>query len=361
MLRWCISDTDIDEIEFELSKIGESTEGSKSDLVFRLIGRKMMIKSKNRQCKMRVYCFNDRHKWGKRLIRTIRKVQDIEYKLVKDPEEVIDEIGSFVFVHPDHLNNRERDKEVIKRLSERKEVGFLPSIRELQLYDEKIAQSVEFEGWLPETWIFYDMDEAENFLKTATFPLVSKSNEGAGSSNVRLLNSKEDAFSEIKDVFSGSGIERYTKPSMQKTGVKNFQSGYVLWQEFLPSNAYDWRVVIVGGRFAWVLKRFNREDLPFASGSGKSEPITEMNDEINEILTHTFRFVSEFSFNFAGVDLVRDKQGNLKILETTTGWGEAAYPSRVFMRSDEGTWVPTVFKGEDQMKIASLAMISSSL
>ena len=110
MLRWCISGTDIDEIEFELSKIGESTEGSKSDLVFRLIGRKMMIKSKNRQCKMRVYCFNDRHKWGKRLIRTIRRVQDIEYKLVKDPEEVIDEIGSFVFVHPDHLNNRERDK-----------------------------------------------------------------------------------------------------------------------------------------------------------------------------------------------------------------------------------------------------------
>ena len=46
-----LSGTDIDEIEFELSKIGESTEGSKSDLVFRLIGRKMMIKSKNRHVK----------------------------------------------------------------------------------------------------------------------------------------------------------------------------------------------------------------------------------------------------------------------------------------------------------------------
>ena len=81
---------------------------------------------------------------GKEIDTNYKKGPRYRVQTCERPEEVIDEIGSFVFVHPDHLNNRERDKEVIKRLSERKEVGFLPSIRELQLYDEKIAQSVEF-------------------------------------------------------------------------------------------------------------------------------------------------------------------------------------------------------------------------
>ncbi len=358
MLRWCFSGIDIDKIEYELSLMEESTEGKISDKVFRLIGRSMMT-SKNPEISLRVYSFNDRQKWGKRLIRTIRKIEGVEVQLFRDPEDVVDRFGSFVFFHPDHLNNRERDKEIINILRAKKMVNFIPSIRELRLYDEKIAQTRKFQEWLPGTWIFYDKFTSEEFLKTTKFPLISKSNEGAGSSNVRMLNSREEAISELTNVFSETGMKRYTKPSMEKRGVKNFQRGYVLWQEFLPCNNYDWRVVIVGGRFAWVLKRSNREDLPFASGSGKSEPITDLNDEINEILDHAFEFATEFSLNFAGIDLVRDERGHLKILETTTGWGEAAYGSKVFMRSEEGVWIPTVFNGEDQMKVTSICIINS--
>ena len=54
--------------------------------------------------------------------------------------------------------------------------------------------------------------------------------------------------------------------------------------------------------------------------------------------------------------MVRDDEKNLRVLETTTGWGKKAFESRVFELSSDGQWVKTIFRGKDQWKIASLVM-----
>jgi glutathione synthase/RimK-type ligase-like ATP-grasp enzyme len=364
MIRWCLTSTGIDEIESELKSLGLGNEGTRSEKVFKLMSQIMIDKKADNGFKMSLFSYNDRHGWGKEITHTMQKISGVECKLFKDPKIILNKSGTVVFMHPDHLNNRDSDKEIIRSFgSLRITTTIIPSIRELDIYDEKIKQTDLFGDWLPETNYFCDRKSAEVFLDECEFPIISKSNEGAGSSNVRMINSIEEAHDELERVFSGRGMPRYTKPSMEKRGKKNFQRGYVLWQDFLDGNENDWRVVMIGRRYAWIVKRLNRKDLPFASGSGIAQSITKLSAEVEELLEYSYSFADEFSLEFTGIDIIRGKNGQPKVLETTTGWpikgsfGEMAFESTVFVRTENLGWEPTIFKGADLWKIASLAII----
>jgi glutathione synthase/RimK-type ligase-like ATP-grasp enzyme len=159
-----------------------------------------------------------------------------------------------------------------------KELGYkvYPSSKEIFIYENKRF----FSFWLkahqiahPATNVFYHKNEAESFLKGATYPIVAKTNIGASGSGVCLLKAREDALRYINDTFLGKGAWQRSGPNLQKGGLlkrglhyvihpnkigkklkvfkainDNFQKGFVIFQQYVP-HEFEWRVVRIGNSF----------------------------------------------------------------------------------------------------------------
>ena len=165
-------------------------------------------------------------------------------------------------------------------------------------FDDKVAQKYLLESIgapLVHSYVFYDKREALDWAKKATLPKVFKLRNGASSDNVRLVKTRKEAYRKIKKSF-GKGFrqynalnslkERYRKYRLGKTTVwdvmKGFirliyttdyarvtgrEVGYCYFQDFIPGNKYDIRVVVVGDK-AFAIKRMVRQNDFRASGSG---------------------------------------------------------------------------------------------
>ena len=138
-----------------------------------------------------------------------------------------------------------------------------PSWNDYWHYDDKIAQSFLFQKLKihsPNTFIFYDKNEALDFVSNkAQFPIIFKSSSGAGSSNVGMLKSIQQAKRYIKKAF-GKGIETFFKEDLQRN--------YVYFQEYLKNNDGDYRVICLGDKRIIGFYRENSPSEKFASGSG---------------------------------------------------------------------------------------------
>lgn len=159
-------------------------------------------------------------------------------------------------------------------------------------YDDKIAQCYLLRALdvpMPRTWVWYDREQARAWAQEIKYPLVLKLASGAGSMNVKLIRSVPDAHLWIERLFAhqvhnleeepfrllgfgrsfrhaASTIVRRRPTLLWDTGYEP-QSGYVLFQEFLPNNGWDTRVTVIGNR-AFAFRRFNRPGDFRASGSG---------------------------------------------------------------------------------------------
>jgi glutathione synthase/RimK-type ligase-like ATP-grasp enzyme len=178
-------------------------------------------------------------------------------------------------------------------------------------------------------------------LQFLSYPFISKASQGAGSSNVRLIKDEKQAKSEIQSAFSSSGIPCHFNLR---------QKGYLLWQEFVPGNDFDWRVIIIGKakRCGLLLKRFNKPDTGFASGSHRFEYITVLTPEVTDVLNYALRFAEAFDLTHTALDLLKDKTGKLLLLENTTIWERSqpgrSFPSKsVYFESTDKGWEPTEY------------------
>jgi len=168
-----------------------------------------------------------------------------------------------------------------------------PDQRTCWHYDDKIAQAYLFPAAgipAPRTWTFWEAATARAFLAGATYPLVMKLSGGAGSANVQLLRTPAEAAARV-DLLFGSGVrslggESLRSPAALERRVRavaavarhgrmpdpgrwwELHKNYVLLQEFLPDNAFDTRITVIGAR-AFGFRRFNRTGDFRASGSGK--------------------------------------------------------------------------------------------
>jgi len=152
-------------------------------------------------------------------------------------------------------------------------------------YDDKIAQHYLFETAdipAPKTWVWFEKESALGFVRTAAFPLVLKLCSGAGSTNVRLVRSVQEAETWINRLFDYgvAGLEREKLPLHRRllraaqlvvTGEIRLpwelHKNYVYLQEFLDNNDFDTRITVIGDR-AFGFRRFNRANDFRASGSG---------------------------------------------------------------------------------------------
>ena len=165
-------------------------------------------------------------------------------------------------------------------------------------FDDKAGQKYLLEAInapLVPSNVFYSKKEALEWAKSTTYPKVFKLRGGAGSANVKLAKDSHQAVKLIHRAF-GRGFSNYDglgglkellrKWRLGKTDIKDVlkgfyrflfppefskvagrEKGYVYFQDFIPNNDYDIRVIIIGDK-AFAIKRMVRENDFRASGSG---------------------------------------------------------------------------------------------
>ncbi|MFO1142334.1 MAG: hypothetical protein U1E59_08085 [Amaricoccus sp.] len=158
-----------------------------------------------------------------------------------------------------------------------------------EAYESKITQADLLDALQipsPRTWVYWREKDALAALPELPLPLVTKLSRGGRSEGVALISTRGEAELLIRQMFSiGLGSMGFMREKRERRWGKytplvramrrgrfkgSHERGYVLFQEFIPGNAFDTRVVIQGDR-GWASRRMVREGDFRASGSGVSD------------------------------------------------------------------------------------------
>jgi len=167
-------------------------------------------------------------------------------------------------------------------------------------FDDKVGQKYLLEAHnlpLVPTHCFFDYDTALDWIAHADFPKVFKLRNGAASQNVQLVKSKTQA-KKLLNIAFGKGFGHRTRTSILNEAfwryrrhkdiinllriIKTFilitnhpatksklpvQKNYIYFQDFIPNNQFDDRLVVIGNR-CFCIRRHCRSNDFRASGSG---------------------------------------------------------------------------------------------
>lgn len=228
-----------------------------------------------------------------------------------------------------------------------------PDFNTVWHFDDKVGQKYLLEAVgapLVPSYVFYTKQDALKWIATTDFPKVFKLRGGAGSQNVMLVRDKTSALKLINKAFGhgfkqydawGNLKERWRRYRLGKTDLKDVakgvvrfvyptdfermhqhEKGYVYFQEFIPNNTFDIRVVVVGDK-AFALKRMTRKNDFRASGSGS---IIYRKEEIDErCVKIAFEVNHKLKAQSIAYDFVFDRENNPLIVEISYGYSAPAY------------------------------------
>lgn len=250
-----------------------------------------------------------------------------------------------------------------------------PDFRTAWHFDDKLGQKYLLEAIkapLVPTYAFYSKDTALNWLRSTQYPVVFKLRGGAGSSNVKLVKDFS-AGKNLVDRAFGAGFPSYDKTGdlkevlrkflIKKSSVKNVarsirrafvstefarihgpEKGYLLFQEFIPNNSFDIRVVTIGGK-AFALKRLVRANDFRASGSGFIKYAKEEIDE--RCVAIAFETSRKLGANCVAYDFVFDSQNTPLIVEINYGFAHQSYFDCPGWWNEKLEWHPEKFNSAD--------------
>ena len=302
------------------------------------------------------------------------KANEIAYKIVdcyqSDIMHQLDDCDALMW-HINHQNSKDVlfAKQLLYSVNAAGKRVF-PDYNTAWHFDDKVGQKYLLEAIgapLVPTWIMYNKKDALVWAEKNSFPKVFKLRGGAGSANVRLAKTKSEAVQLIEKAF-GRGFsqydslrnlkERIRKYKLGKTDifdvVKGFvriiyptkytmvagrERGYVYFQEFIPENNYDIRVIVIGDK-AFAIKRMVRDDDFRASGSGNIRYEKE-NFEDTTIKLSFFVALNLKSQCVAFDYVYQDKQPYL--VEISFGFVKEVYDSCVGYWDKDMTWYPGAF------------------
>lgn len=285
-----------------------------------------------------------------------------------------------------HVNNFDyRDQIFAKSLIRSvEEMGIkaFPNSKSIWYFDDKVAQKYILEAIgapLAYTFVFYDKKKALEWAEETNFPKVFKLRKGSGSNNVIMAKSRNHAKKLICKMF-GQGIkplnmvsilkERYRKYKLGKEKLTGLlkgiirlligtpylnmsvrEKGYIYFQDYIPGNNYDIRVVVIGDK-AFAIKRMVRENDFRASGSGNILYDKNLFDE-NEIKL-SFDLAARLQTQCVAFDYVHHKHNPI-IVEISYGFSPKGYYScpgywDINLNYQPGTFNPYGWMVEDLIK-----------
>ncbi len=218
-------------------------------------------------------------------------------------------------------------------------------------FDDKVAQKYLFESikapFAP-SYVFYEEEDAKEFLKTSELPLVAKLKNGAGSTNVKLIYTKEEGEEYIHKLFSEGIVATpkalgnlnqklrlakeiknpislvkktlsFFKKNKKELTLTNSEKGYVYFQKFMANNKFDIRVIVIGD-VACGVRRFTKNNDFRASGSGILD--YDMSKIDINIIKTAFDVTEKINGQCLGFDFVFNSDGLPQIIEVSFGFPE---------------------------------------
>jgi hypothetical protein len=268
---------------------------------------------------MNFYILDEREIWHKAAIEAAQRA-GYQGKRIFSGDKVEGPGIGFIRPHADwrKLPANRADFEVMA-----KSLTMIQDGPQVEVYEDKSEQFARWGHWMPDTWRFTDEAKAQAFVAGAVYPLVSKADVGASSTNVRILKNKQDAQKHIGYLF-GAGVQVHHGAQCPQT----MQRGYALLQRFIP-HTITYRVNAIGNARA-VFFRYCYPDKPVAQ-TGNVEPAFEMSADLESLLEYSDRFFAEAGTKWCALDVLKDGDG-WKVLESSLAW---PWPSPG--RCNEGT------------------------
>lgn len=230
-----------------------------------------------------------------------------------------------------------------------------PDFNEAWHFDDKVAEMYALQAVgapIPRSYVFYGMHTLKEALNDGQieFPIVAKLRTGSGSHNVKLIHNKAQLLRYAHRMF-GRGfdpapsllyktssnirsshdkatfmakLKRAPEFLRTRRNAKRFpnEKGYVYLQEFIPSDGYDMKIVVVGDKLSGLYRPIRSHDFR-ASGGGEVLYNKEMFTE--NIIRSAFATADAIGFKCVGFDYVVDNRtGEGKIVEMSYGFSHTA-------------------------------------
>jgi len=243
-----------------------------------------------------------------------------------------------------------------------------PDFEDAWHFDDKLAENYllqAVEAPLPNFYHFFSFKTLQDWLNDhQQFPIVAKLKNGSGSHNVKLIKNKSEALAYGKRMF-GKGfsstpsllfkassnikssrsvrtfINRAKRiPEFLRTlnGAKEFpnEKGYVFFQEFIPNDGYDIKIVVVGDKLSFIVRNIRKGDFR-ASGGG--DLFFDRKYVTQDIIASAFAASDALNFKCMGYDyVVNNETGEPKIVEISYGFSHTALLQAGGYFDREGNW-----------------------
>jgi glutathione synthase/RimK-type ligase-like ATP-grasp enzyme len=322
---------------------------------------------------MKIAIHNSRNTFSDRWVNYCQG-NGIEYRLVNCyANNIIEELRDCDVLMWHHFQTNPRDILVAKPLLfalEQAGKKVFPDFRTNWHFDDKIGQKYLLEAIgapLVPTYIFTEKRDAIEWITKTDFPKVFKLRTGAGSSNVMLVTNPVAAKKIIRRAF-GRGFKQYNSWSNLKEIIRKFglgkasftdlvkriamtiyqpryckisgrQRGYVYFQDFVPNNDHDIRIVVIGNN-AFAIKRLVRKNDFRASGSGNILYNKELFDE--NTIKLAFDLAERMKMQCVAFDFVFEKKLP-KLLEISYGFVPEGYDACPGFWDKTLKWFPGKF------------------
>ena len=194
------------------------------------------------------------------------------------------------------------------------------------------------------SYVFYTKKEALDWISRTSFPKVFKLRGGAGAANVMLAHTAREARKLVRKSF-GRGFSQFDRAGYLKERYRKWregkdsfvgvlkgvgrlfvitdfakmhgrEKGYAYFQEFIPNNEFDTRLVVIGGERALCERRYCRKGDFRASGSGHFEYV----EADRKVLEIAFQVAQKLKLQTVAFDFIYDKEKPL-IVEISYGFG----------------------------------------
>jgi glutathione synthase/RimK-type ligase-like ATP-grasp enzyme len=323
---------------------------------------------------MKIAIHNGKNNFAERWIAHCEE-NNIKYKKVDCySNDIIQQLEGCDALMWNHYQASEIDKIFAKQLLFSLEVSgkkVFPDFCTGWHYDDKVGQKYLFEAIgapLVPSYVFYSKESATEWINQAAFPKVFKLRNGAGSWNVKLVKNKTEAFNLVNIAF-GNGFSHQHNPidllkenwRLYKLGKRrkrqvwgafkklffvpkqerklSRESNYVYFQEFIPRNDFDIRIIVIRNK-AFAIKRMVRENDFRASGSGVIFYGKENFDDRTVKLA--FDTSKKMKSKCAAFDFIYDK-GNPLIVEVSYDFVSSVYDMCEGYWDDNLVWHPGNF------------------